>query len=164
VKLPNRNSIGVTLILVVFIAAFLVGASECSAAEPVLQLEGGATVIRGPATGLGLTVKWPQAGPRSADFACSLFLIGQYEVKGVEQANQAIAHCQLVTHIKRLDFGIGPAFLQNTDAINGSHFNFALMLGYRVTDRLSIQWRHWSNAGTKSPNSGRDAVMVGWAF
>jgi hypothetical protein len=163
VKLPFRNPPATVAILLVFIGAFLFGASKCNA-EPVLQAELGYTMIRGPAVTFGLNVSWPGAGPRTADFQCGLYLISEYEFGGTTQPNQAIANCMLVQHIRKLDLGIGPAYLQNIDAINGSHFNFALMARYRFTERFALSWLHHSNAGTVSPNKGRDALMLGWGF
>lgn len=151
------------ILAVLFGLTLLLDSRQCSA-EPVMQLEGGMTMLRGPAASIGATVAWPGAGPRHGDFQCGLFLISQYEADGKTQPNQGIAHCQVIMRVRRFAFGLGPAFLQNMDAINGSHFNFSLMAGYQVTPQLSIAWRHFSNAGTKSPNKGRDAVMAAWAF
>lgn len=152
------------ILALLFGLTLLLDSRQCSAEEPVFQLEGGTAMLRGPAASIGASVVWPGAGPKHGDFQCGLFLISQYEADGKTQPNQGIAHCQVVLRAQRFSFGLGPAFLQNMDAINGSHFNFALMAGYRVNDRMSVQWRHWSNADTARPNKGRDVLLVGWAF
>jgi hypothetical protein len=54
--------------------------------------------------------------------------------------------------------GIGAAYLQNTDALDGSHFNFSLMLFFRPFHRVALDLIHVSNAGTQSPNTGRQAI------
>lgn len=55
--------------------------------------------------------------------------------------------------------GIGPAFLQNIDAVNGSHTNFSLELFWRPW-RVGGEVIHLSNAGTSFGNCGRNAGMV----
>lgn len=145
----------------------LFGCRVCNAGEPAFEPQVGAAVLRGSATAaLGASVRWPEAGPGTSDWECGLFVIDEYDYHGSSQPRQAIANCLLVAHIikKRVDFGAGAAYLYNTDAINGSNLNFALLARYQITDRLTISWRHWSNAGLAQPNVGRDVVFVGWRF
>lgn len=63
---------------------------------------------------------------------------------------------------KGLSAGLGVSYWNQTTRVTGSHFNFALSLEYAVTDKLSLSLRHWSNAGSASPNLGQDAIMIGW--
>jgi hypothetical protein len=58
--------------------------------------------------------------------------------------------------------GIGPAFVQRVDAINGAHTNYALSLSWRPTERFSVTIRHLSDAGTTNPNEGRQALMLSY--
>jgi hypothetical protein len=162
---PYGNFIS-SLAIAIF-AGLPFGVRVCNAAEPVMEPEVGATVLHGSrAATLGASVRWPKAGPGTTDWECGLFVIDEYHYRGSAQPRQAVANCLLVAHIikKRFDFGAGAAYLYNTDAINGSRLNFALLAQYRVTDRLTISWRHWSNAGIVLPNVGRDVVLVGWNF
>jgi hypothetical protein len=55
---------------------------------------------------------------------------------------------------------LGGVYLQNTDQINGSNANFSLYGAWRFgqNDHYKVYWRHFSNAGTKLPNLGRDFV------
>lgn len=160
-RLDKITSIAVT----VFLGLILLGAAtQCRGAEPVAQFELGHTVIRGPATAARLSVQWPDAGPKDAGFECGLTLIGEYEYKG-SQPNQAIADCALVDGLRGFDFGIGPAYLQNIDTVNGSHFNFHLLARWTSPNgRHMVTWHHWSNAGTVKPNAGRDIVAYGYRF
>jgi len=151
-------------LVAVFLGLFLFGASKCAKAEPRLTFEAGAAVVRASTPAARLSVEWPEAGPKSADFQCGLALVGPYDFKGAN-ANQAVFDCLLVTKpLPGFSVGLGPAYLQNVDQINGSHFNFALMARYRFGDRWSLAWRHWSNAGTKPPNYGRDLLVLGYSF
>jgi Lipid A 3-O-deacylase (PagL) len=184
-KIGFRGRFTSSLAIAIFTELLLFDSGVCDAAEnsaesaeesaeeslePVLQTEIGATMVRGSAVAAGASVRWPEAGPRTSDWECGLFLISEYQYtrQQVEatQPTQAIANCLLVGHVVRrwVDFGVGPAYLQNTDFINGSHFNFALLARLRPTERLTVSWRHWSNAGSVKPNLGRDVLLVGWSF
>jgi hypothetical protein len=165
-KSPFRLNKTTMAVIGLFLGLFLLAAAtDCSAEnpEPVLTAEAGVTVLRAPTAGVRLSVEWPEAGPKDASFQCGLTVIGPYELKGAN-ANQAIFDCLVTDSLWKFDLGIGPAYLQNRDEINGSHFNFALMARFRVTDQLAVVWRHWSNAGTKPPNLGRDLVTLAYSF
>src|ERR1700722_11432076 len=58
-------------------------------------------------------------------------------------------------------FGVGAAYKNKTDDLNGSNWNFAEQLGWRTPKqpsghRLEFAIRHISNAGIKKPNPGED--------
>jgi hypothetical protein len=57
---------------------------------------------------------------------------------------------------------IGAAFVQRVDAINGAHTNYFLGLSYRFTPRLSLILGHISDAGTSSPNVGRQGLFLSY--
>jgi hypothetical protein len=154
---PSTAVIGIIVFLLVFFAGAV---STCSAEEPTLQLEVGSTFVRAETPALGITVTWPEAGPGDADFECGLALVGEYTFEGVTYSNQAGAQCLLVEHLGKLDIGVGGVYLQNVDALNGSRANFSLKLGWRFDDHWQLQWRHWSNAGTRFPNYGRDMLHL----
>lgn len=56
--------------------------------------------------------------------------------------------------------GIGPAYVQRVDQINGAHTNYYLGLRWKITSRLNLTLGHVSDAGTTSPNVGRQALTV----
>jgi hypothetical protein len=56
--------------------------------------------------------------------------------------------------------GIGPTFVQRVDAINGAHTDYYLGIVYHITDRLSVNLGHISDAGTTVPNVGRQALSI----
>lgn len=157
---PNKAQIAILVFVLLFLGSL---ATQCRA-EPVAQFELGSTVARGVAPVVGLSVIWPDAGPKDADFECGVQLIGTSTFKNEDQSNQAAFQCLLVDGYKKLDLGLGVVYLQNTDGYNGSNTNFSLKFGYRFTDRISLSWRHWSNAGTSKPNYGRDMLVLGYRF
>ena len=71
---------------------------------------------------------------------------------------------QRIVTYKRCELGIGPAWFQNTSRVFGKQFNFGLMAGCSLSDHLSVRIRHWSNAGSASPNLGQDLLTIGWSF
>lgn len=61
-------------------------------------------------------------------------------------------------------FGLGPAYLNSTNRAIGSNFAAALSIEWAVSDHWSINVRHFSNAGSVSPNMGQDLLMIGYTF
>ena len=72
-------------------------------------------------------------------------------------------HAQIVDGWKRAEMGLG-FYYQNVPQEYSCQFGFHLLARYRVTERISVQWRHSSSAGSCLPNAGRDLVTVGWRF
>ena len=156
---PGKAQLGILVFILLLLGGF---ATQCRA-EPVMQFEGGSTIVRGYTPAIGLTIIWPEAGPLDADFQCGIQLVGTSEYRS-DNPNQAAVQCLVVDGYKKLDLGIGVVALQNTDDYNGSHANFSLMAGYRFTDKFGVIYRHWSNAGSVDPNLGRDMLLVTYRF
>jgi hypothetical protein len=57
---------------------------------------------------------------------------------------------------------IGAAYVQRIDAINGARTNYFLGLSARINSRLSIVLGHISDAGTSSPNVGRQGLFLSY--
>lgn len=159
-----RNAPGVIVLIATVLMLFFAGAATTCRAESILQLEVGSAMLRAETPYFGATIVWPKAGPGDADFECGIALVGEYEFRGTMESNQAAAQCLLVEGLGRLDIGVGVVALQNIDQLNGSNMNFSLKLGWRFSDRFTAQWRHWSNAGTKFPNYGRDFLLFSYGF
>ncbi len=64
----------------------------------------------------------------------------------------------------RFEFGLGAAYFTNINRAFSKNFTVHAMLAFRITDRLSIRGRHWSNAGTGETNLGQDAFTIAWSF
>jgi len=73
-------------------------------------------------------------------------------------------HAQRIVKYKKCEMGIGPAWFQNTSRVFGKQFNFGLMIGCDLSDKAFIRIRHWSNAGSGTPNLGQDMLTIGWRF
>jgi hypothetical protein len=71
---------------------------------------------------------------------------------------------QRVATYKRIKVGLGPAYFQNINRGLGANLNWSIKIGYQFNDKWSIQARHYSNAGSRSPNLGQDAITIGYRF
>jgi len=65
---------------------------------------------------------------------------------------------------KRWEFGIGPAYFQNTNRALAKNFNWSVLVRFNINEDVSIVVRHWSNAGTAGYNMGQDFIGIGFRF
>lgn len=159
-----KAQIGVIALIVLLLAGL---ATKCAAGEnDYSQLGLGGTVARGEAPVMDLTYVYPDAGPKDAVLEAGVTFIGvsATDDNGPQRANFAL-HVTIVEGLWRFQVGLGAAYLQNTDTYNGSNVNFHLLFGYKMKT-LPITWRmqHFSNGGTRSPNKGRDMLLLIWRF
>lgn len=66
--------------------------------------------------------------------------------------------------LSRVELGIGLNYALNKTTVNGSNLNYHLSLQLDVTDKVYFIYRHISNAGSRSPNTGQDLLNFGWRF
>lgn len=164
-----RNPKGAVIVITLFLLAILISFATTCRSE-ALSFEAGRAFIHGETPVMALAVKFTGPSHADAGFVESHLLDTDYEFGLVlvgengPNPNQIGAQAQIVDGFGKLDLGLGGVYLQNTDQWNGSHLNFSLMARYRFTDHWSLNYRHWSNAGTKAPNIGRDMLLVGWRF
>lgn len=157
----RKTQAGVLLVLILLVLGF----ATQSRAGDFLQFGGGMTVVRGKAPALDVSLVYPEAGPKDAVVEIGATFIGAstHDQKG--QGNNFAFRAALVEGFGRFDVGLGAAYLQNADAYNGSNLNFQLLLGYRFKALpISLRISHFSNGGTRSPNLGRDMLLVLWRF
>lgn len=161
-KLPFNPDTKAARYVAIFVAlCVLAWATKCHAEG--IGFSAGGTVIRGPAAAIQVEWQWPAWERRDGHFETGITLIGPSNHKGVDQLNTFALDATYVDGFGPVDFGIGPAYLQNTDAYNHGGANFHLLLGYH-RGRFFIRYNHFSDAGTKSPNLGRDMVLMGWVL
>ncbi len=78
-------------------------------------------------------------------------------------SNMLVQAQRLIT-FKRVTLGLGVANWQHTSRILGDEFTFALSLSYALNSSWDIRYRHFSNGGTATPNSGQDLLLIGYRF
>lgn len=157
---PKKAILLIAVFLALILAAF---ATTCRSAE--LNFESGASVMHGHPVTIGLSVDFAHqydVGVDAQDFNFQCGVLLKASARG--NPNNIGVQCLVVDGFGRFDLGIGPAYLQNTDSLNGSHLNFSLLARYRFTNQISLVYRHWSNAGTKMPNVGSDMTFIAFTF
>jgi hypothetical protein len=154
---PHQKPVRYVLVafVLVLVAAF---ATQCRAGG--LQLEVGSTIVRGESPAIGFSKSWRNRGVGDYQYECGFGLVGSSTFRGREQRNQGVVECLLVDGFGRFDIGAGLAAQSTPDDYN-TRANFSLLLRWRVTDRLSLAYRHRSNADTADPNLGRDLLLLG---
>lgn len=64
----------------------------------------------------------------------------------------------------KLCLGIGVAHFNNTNRALGSKFTAGVHVEGQINENLSLNIRHYSNAGSATPNMGQDMITIGWSF
>lgn len=70
---------------------------------------------------------------------------------------------QRVFHVEYFEFGIGIAYFNNINRGLGSKMTLPLTIAFTWKD-YSIRFRHFSNGGSATPNTGQDMVTFGYTF
>ena len=168
-----NNPRSVVYLIVLFVLIFLGAFVWQQAHGAVLEFEGGNTIVRGSTQAIGAKVVWPGTVTRIGDLGCGFLLIGtSHSADGREQPNQIVGHCQVIGNYPTsrwgtFSSGVGLAAIQNQDYYNSGRLNFYLMLQYKFAGALrhaGLAYQHISNAGTHSPNDGRDVLLATWRF
>lgn len=127
-----------------------------------LELEAGPAVLSGEFAEGGALMITERIGPWS--------LGGGYVSKQVchcrypaELKENIFFQAQRILEYKRAELGIGAAYWQNTNRALGKHLTWSLSLGFGG-EHWSLRLRHYSNAGSGSPNLGQDMLTVGYSF
>ena len=82
----------------------------------------------------------------------------------VEIDRNLFFHGQRLLKWRKFELGIGAAFFQNTNRALGKNITVSSSLSYHFNNDFSINYRHFSNAGSGTPNMGQDAITLGWTF
>ena len=159
---PKPVQWAIAVFVLILVASF---AAKCRADElRYVQVSGGSTVVRGPAPVLDLTLVVPAPVAKGASFEGGVTIIGSSTFRGVAADNDFALFGRLVDGFGRFDIGLGAAYLKN-GAPYITHLNFNLYMGYRFRALpVTLAYQHFSDAGTKMPNWGRDMVLLGWRF
>jgi len=64
----------------------------------------------------------------------------------------------------RFEFGLGLAQFANKSRALGQKTTYPLVIGWNFNEDVSLRLRHFSNAGSATPNLGQDAITIAWTF
>jgi len=148
--------------ILLFVAALLALFAIKARADQDLYLEGGYAVVRGETPAVGLTIACKLCGPVNTDYEFGFDLIGE-STHHQSNRNNIQVRAQIVDGYKNAELGLG-MYYQSQPGEYVCDFGFHLMARYRFTDRIALQWRHSSSAGSCEPNAGRDLLMASWRF
>lgn len=99
------------------------------------------------------------------DWDAGVMLISDQNWDGIEEGNNGGVFIERLARYKRFSMGLGAAGWIGKSRIIGEHLGFTMSMHYLfLGDRVSLNYRHWSNAGTSINNRGQDLVTVGWMF
>ena len=70
-------------------------------------------------------------------------------------------HATRVGKWGRFELGLGAAYFQNTNRVSSKHLLVSAYFAFNFNKAWSIRLRHFSNAGSGSPNLGQDAILIG---
>jgi hypothetical protein len=82
----------------------------------------------------------------------------------VEVGRNLFVHGQRLFRWKIVEIGVGPAYFQNTNRALGERFNVSASIMLYWTDEFYMGARHFSNAGSGTPNLGQDIFVLGYRF
>ncbi len=162
VKRLFRNRKSSRYAIVVFVVALAVLFAIKARAEQTLELEAGAAILRGETPTLGFNIACKECGPVRTDFEYGFELIGSSEHYR-DNPNVIQLHAQLVDGWKRAEIGLGFYYLSNSQEYV-CQFGFHLMARYRFSERIALQLRHSSSAGSCTPNAGRNLATIAVRF
>lgn len=69
-----------------------------------------------------------------------------------------------VFHTNRFEYAVGVAIFQNTNRALGCELTLPVYIGYKLTHRTVFKYRHFSNAGSCTPNMGQDMFTLSYRF
>lgn len=161
----KRGTLIVGAFLVLLIVAF------CREAEADVTLEVGAPFLSGEySKGAGLLLS-----EDNGKYRWGMGYISEQEVlpsweedngrPKVDLRENLFIHGQRIVRLTdKIDFGLGAAYFNSTNRALGSKFTASLSVTYELSPHASINLRHWSNAGSATPNMGQDLITFGWSF
>lgn len=158
-----------------FVALMMLG--FCHEARSEVTAEIGAGFLSGQyskgQTGI-ITERW--GGPYGSRYAVGMGVISRQEVTDRSRTHYKMRSNLFVFAQRRVSFnlkgctwdcislGLGPAYFNATNRAIGSNFAAALSIEFRPTERLGLNIRHFSNAGSKPPNMGQDMLTLTYTF
>lgn len=151
-----RNKKAVLYAIIAFVIALVSLFAIQARAEQTLELEAGYAMLRGETPTLGFNIACKECGPVRTDYEFGFELMGASEYYR-DNPNVIQLHAQLVDGWKKFEMGLGFYYL-NQPVEYTCEFGFHLLARYRFNDRIAMQWRHSSSAGSCVPNAGRDLL------
>lgn len=167
--------VGPAIIVGVFLILILFGLSSEAKAEVTAEV--GAGLLSGQFSGgevAILTERW--GGPYGSRYAIGMGWVNEQHVLTRKRDRYELKENLFVFAQRRVSFdlkgcawdcislGLGVAYFNNTNRALGSKFTAALSVEFRPIRNWGLTIRHFSNAGSASPNMGQDALLFTYTF
>ena len=155
-----NNKDKIKIVILSFLILFI-GFLSCESIKAETVFEAGATSLSADFSGgadIFITERWDRK------WNMGIGLLGEQTTKyDVNINNNLMLFGERTVYRQDFYLGLGLAYLGNTTAVNGSHLNYLLSVGYDWNN-WGIVLRHISNAGTSPPNSGQELLNIRYAF
>jgi hypothetical protein len=155
---PFNNTRRTLYVIGAFLIVFF-GFRACEA-EAETIVEGGVSIVSLETEGYALGITERFAGK----YDIGVNLIGEQTTHGEKIDNNFIVHADRVVTWQNLELNLGLAYWQNENRLSGCDTGFSMGGAVNLSESLAIRYRHFSNAGTCSPNVGQDMLLVSWKF
>lgn len=76
----------------------------------------------------------------------------------------SFVYVQRIWNWRKVEFGLGPGVWNKTGRVSSTILMFPMLLRWKITDKLFLSVRHFSNAGSGDPNLGQDMFTGAWRF
>jgi len=152
------------VMLFVILFAFAL-AHRAHATGAYVQLSGGTTVVRGAAPVLDLAFAYPSGIGPNDRWKFGIDMVGSSTFQSKPAPNNYIYRAGYQVGFGHFDMLLGVSWMQNYLPYNGGNVNMNLELAYRLERwPLTFTYSHFSDAGSRLPNYGRDLLMLGYRF
>lgn len=102
---------------------------------------------------------------RFGKYELGMGYVSEQVVHGIDiRENLFVEAKRVVKFGEKFEMALGPAYFQNTNRALGCKFTGSLSMTYNFTDNWGVKVRHFSNAGSCSPNLGQDAFTIQYRF
>ena len=159
---PFNNNKTAVIAIAIFVVSFL-WIRSCEAAETIVEV--GPTILSADySDGVAIMLSERLQNKYMLGFG----LVGDQTCKcsegDVELGNNIMLQAQRLVTYKRITLGLGVAYWQNLNRAIGEHLTFALSIEIDLPSKWDLRIRHYSNAGSGTPNLGQDLITLGWRF
>ena len=152
------------LVLLFILGLLFLFAKESKADEVTAEL--GATILSGQFSGgaaLLIEQTWNDRWRIGMGLTSDQKVTPRTEPETNVRSNLMV-HGQRLVGTERFKLGIGVAYWNAKTRWNGSNFTASMSIEYDFTDKWGVRYRHFSNAGSASPNMGQDMITFGYRF
>lgn len=154
------------MMVLLFIIILIFGFMRESRAD-VVSVELGPTMLSGELSeGAVLMVNqtWDERWRLGMGYVAEQKVTPRREPEMEVRPNLFIHGQRIVGITENFDLGLGVGYFNAKTRWNGSQFVASMSIEYSINDNWSLQFRHFSNAGSASPNMGQDMFTIGYSF